>query len=187
MRLILWTLLALHIALAASAQPISVPATTGIDPTILQILNERDRQYAQRFDAQEKGTALALTAQEKGTALALTAIKEFTTAAFVAAKEAVDKAQLASEKRFDSVNEFRNTLKDQQARFIDKSEVEIRVKALNDKIDLLASRADSLTARVDQSSGNYQGIVWIIGVLLLGAGVLIGGIGLFRRNAAVPR
>ncbi len=64
------------------------------------IVNERDRQYGQRFDAQEKAVAAALAA----------------------AKEAVVKAETAAEKRFDSVNEFRNTLKDQAGTFITRGE-----------------------------------------------------------------
>ncbi len=64
------------------------------------VIDERDRQYGQRFDAQEKAVAAALAA----------------------AKEAVTKAEVAAEKRFDSVNEFRNTLKDQTGTFVTRNE-----------------------------------------------------------------
>ncbi len=73
------------------------------DPSVREIgirIDERDRQYSQRFDAQEKAVAAALAA----------------------AKEAVTKAEAAAEKRFDSVNEFRNTLKDQTATFLTRGE-----------------------------------------------------------------
>lgn len=42
---------------------------------------------------------------------------------FVAQQTAVDKADAANEKRFESVNEFRNTLKDQQLTFASKIEM----------------------------------------------------------------
>lgn len=64
------------------------------------IVDERDHRYSQRFDSQEKAVASALAA----------------------AKEAVSKAENATEKRFDSVNEFRNTLKDQQGTYVTRSE-----------------------------------------------------------------
>jgi len=55
----------------------------------------------QRFRAQEQAVAFALQAAEK----------------------AVTKAELAAEKRFESVNEFRNQLKDQTGTFITRNEM----------------------------------------------------------------
>lgn len=55
----------------------------------------------QRFKAQEQAVAFALQAAEK----------------------AVTKAELAAEKRFESVNEFRNQLKDQTGTFITRNEM----------------------------------------------------------------
>ncbi len=49
-----------------------------------------------------------------------------------AQKDAVEKADRANEKRFDSVNEFRNTLKDQSATFADKEATDRRLKILED-------------------------------------------------------
>jgi len=55
----------------------------------------------QRFKAQEQAVAFALQAAEK----------------------AVTKAELAAEKRFESVHEFRNQLKDQTGTFITRNEL----------------------------------------------------------------
>lgn len=55
----------------------------------------------QRFKAQEQAVAFALASAEK----------------------AVTKAELAAEKRFESVNEFRNQLKDQTGTFITRNEM----------------------------------------------------------------
>jgi len=51
------------------------------------------------------------------------ASKDAVAAALVAAERAAIKAESAAEKRFDSVNEFRATLKDQQALFVTRTEV----------------------------------------------------------------
>jgi len=63
---------------------------------IERVLEERDIQYQQRFDAQEKAVIAALAAADR----------------------ANTKAELAADKRFDAVNEFRQTLTDQTATFI---------------------------------------------------------------------
>jgi hypothetical protein len=65
------------------------------------LLADRDLRYQQRFDAQSKAIQDALTAAEK----------------------AVVKAEVATEKRFEGVNEFRQTLSDQAANFISRKEL----------------------------------------------------------------
>ncbi len=81
----------------------------------MTLIEERTKQYELRFEAAEKSVAQALSA----------------------AKEAVVKAETASEKRFDSVNEFRNTLKDQQSSLIPRIEADNRFKSIEEKIDAL--------------------------------------------------
>lgn len=66
-----------------------------------QILDAYTLANDQRFRAQEQAVAFALQAAEK----------------------AVTKAELAAEKRFESVNEFRNQLKDQTGTFITRNEM----------------------------------------------------------------
>lgn len=121
----------------------SPPAISQVTPEpvtvnqLMAVIAERDRLYHQRFDAQEKSIAIALTSAEKAVQAALTA-----------AKEAVQKAEIASEKRFDSVNEFRNTLKDQQLLLMTRAEGETRFKdmdrRLNDINETLTRRASEL-------------------------------------------
>jgi len=102
----------------------------------IALLVERDRQYAQRFDAQEKAVAAALAAAEK----------------------AVTKAEIAAEKRFDSVNEFRSALADQQSSFARKTEVDLSFSAVNAKV------ADALKSR-DQTDGMKS--TWaVVGTLI---------------------
>lgn len=126
---------------------------------LLAIIAERDRQYSQRFDAQEKSTIVALAAA-----------KEAVQAALIAAKEAVQKAEAASEKRFDSVNEFRNTLKDQQLTLMARAEAEAKFKDLDRRVTEIA---DTLNRRASETKGASE--LWAIIIAVVGfVGLLIG-------------
>jgi len=67
---------------------------------VLALLAANDRRYEQRFADQQMAVNAALSA----------------------AKEAVTKAEDAAERRFNSVNEFRATLGDQQRTLLPRSE-----------------------------------------------------------------
>jgi hypothetical protein len=81
--------------------------------SLAKLADERDRRYEERFRAMDEKTSLALTASEK----------------------AVSKAETATEKRFDSVNEFRGSLKDQAATLLPREEADAKFKAIESKID----------------------------------------------------
>lgn len=76
------------------------------------LIEANDRRYEQRF--KDSGTAVG--------------------AALSAAKEAVVKAETAAEKRFESVNEFRGTLSDQQRMLMPRTEAELRFSALESQM-----------------------------------------------------
>jgi hypothetical protein len=132
--------------LAIAALLIAVPAVAeGTDPTpreLLSIINERSLANNQRFDAQEKAVAAALAA----------------------AKEAVTKAEAAAEKRFDAVNEFRATLKDQQATLIPRVEVDVRLKSMEAKLADNEARIVQIVSRNEGSSQLWQAIAVAIGI-----------------------
>ena len=67
---------------------------------VVRLLQESDKRYEQRFQAQEKSVKDALASADR----------------------AVNKAETASEKRLDSVNEFRKTLSDQTGTFLTRAE-----------------------------------------------------------------
>ena len=90
-----------------------------------RVFSERDDRYSQRFDAQEKAVAAALAA----------------------AKEAVTKAETATEKRLEGVNEFRQSLEDQQRTFIRQDVFDARFKGLEDQLALLATQASENKGR----------------------------------------
>jgi hypothetical protein len=123
---------------------------------VMTILNERSVANNQRFDAQEKAVAAALAA----------------------AKEAVAKAETAAEKRFDSVNEFRSTLKDQQATLMSRSEALAVIKAMEDKIQTNEQRISQVVSRAEGASLLWNGISAVVG-LAIGLGAIF-----FRRAAA---
>lgn len=54
---------------------------------------------------------------------------------FTAQQEAILKADLATEKRFESVNEFRSTLKDQQLTFLPRAESEAKFEFVNKNVE----------------------------------------------------
>lgn len=85
--------------------------------------------------------------------------------AIASADKAVSKAEAATERRFESVNEFRNTLKDQAATFITRNDYDSRNQAVADKIAALETR---LNAHDSLTKGRSQGIS-AIGAIVLGA------------------
>jgi len=113
------------------------------------------REVDQRFEATDKATSAALAAAEKATSAAL-----------AAAQRAVEKAETASERRFDSVNEFRSTLADQQATLMPRAEAISRLAAIEEKYAALSSRIDRGEGR---GSGLNAGWLYLVaGVAVLG-------------------
>ncbi len=132
--------------------------------SLVKVTNERDRRYEDRFRAMDEKTSLALTSSEK----------------------AVTKAETATEKRFDSVNEFRNTLKDQASNFMPRPETEAKFKAYDDKFDDMKKDVIALRQEImgeigglresrSEAMGSFRA-VHLVGALLsglLGAGIAI--------------
>jgi hypothetical protein len=87
------------------------------------------------------------------------------TAAILAAKEAVSKAETATEKRFESVNEFRQTLSDQAKNFVSRIEY-----------DALQRQVTELKDRFNTTEGRTSGLSLGWGILLsviTAAGILV--------------
>jgi hypothetical protein len=118
---------------------------------LVKLLEERDRRYNQRSVAQDDAVKAALATS----------------------KEAVVKAESATEKRFDSVNEFRQTLSDQATNFLSRNEYFASHKALEDKVSALADR---LSTDESVAKGRVAG-VGSVGTLVLGAFVIISAFG----------
>lgn len=111
----------------------------------------------QRFQGQERAVSAALAAQEKATA-----------AAMGAAERAVLKAEAAADKRFEGVNEFRQTLSDQAALLMPRLEAQAELKAIREVVNNLA-------IRIERGEGKSAGLGASWGYLL-GAVALAGGL-----------
>lgn len=84
------------------------------------------------------------------------------------AKEATDAARVASEKRFDGVNEFRQTLSDQAATFVARSEYAAGHESLNDKVLALVSRLDRIQASRSGGQETQNLVVpWLVAAVSL--------------------
>lgn len=95
--------------------------------------------YRALIDSQAEKVALALASSDK----------------------AVGKAEIATEKRFESVNEFRQTLSDQTSTF--PSRVELQA---------LAERVSDLSTRMDRSEGRSGGLASGWSIFLAVAGLV---------------
>jgi hypothetical protein len=93
----------------------------------------------------------------------LDAAKELTESKFNAALNAVNVAAQATDKRFDGVNEFRQTLTDQNSTFVRTIEYNAQYKALGDKVDLLSRTNPSVAI------GTVAILIGVIGALITGA------------------
>lgn len=121
--------------------------TVTLKEFIMALIALNDSKYDQRFTGQKE------------------AVKD----ALEAANAAVRKAEMAAERRFEGVNEFRNTLADQQRTLIPRAEVEVLVSGLNKEIEGLKVR---IAAAEQQKQGGKDLWVWLIAAVGLIATLL---------------
>lgn len=119
------------------------------DSTKTQAEDHR-RLLDERYATQTKALDAAFKAAEQAVAVAL-----------ANAEKATTKAESAADSRFGAVNEFRQTLADQTATFLPRSEYETARNAL---VELMAANADRvsalelrLTSRLDLGQGQDTG------------------------------
>jgi hypothetical protein len=126
------------------------------------LLEAYDLRYGQRFIAQELAVKDALVGQEKAV-----------TAALVAADRAVAKAETAAEKRFESVNEFRAQLKDQQIGLLSRAEADAEFRAIREIITSQAKEIAALREYRSETGGRGQGIDNSWRYLVSGVGLML--------------
>lgn len=118
-----------------------------------------------------------LSERDRAVLAAFAAQKSAVDAALAAADRAVAKAEDAAERRFESVNEFRAQLKDQQIGLITRAEADVEFRAMRDKIDLLTNRMDRTEGRGSGADKTVQyvlaGLSAILTLLLIG-GIVVG-------------
>jgi len=123
--------------------------------TLNTLIAGNDKRYEQRFEGQKAAIDAAFAAQ-----------KEAINAALAAADRAVAKAENATEKRFESVNEFRGTLDNQQRTLIPRSEVDVMVRGLEEKIANNTKQMDALLAERAGLKGGWGYAVGVVGFIL---------------------
>lgn len=129
---------------------------------VTELIANNDRRYEERFDSIEKIVKQGSQEAKEAVKSALDAQKEAVNAALTAAKEAVTKAEVASEKRFDSVNEFRSTLADQQRSLMPRAEAEIVFKSMSERLDKIENK---IAGTEGKGEGIHQGWGWIAAVI----------------------
>ncbi len=138
---------------------------------LVSMIQGNDKRYEERFSASQKALELGLAGQ-----------KSEISAALAAADRAVLKAEMATEKRFESVNEFRGTLDQQQRTLIPRSEVDVLVRGIEEKIAQTTKQLDELKTAFAAMNSERAGIkggwgyaVGIVGfVLAVGSLILLG-------------
>jgi hypothetical protein len=134
-----------------------------------------DLRYQQRFDAQSAAVNAAFASQQTAMSTALVTAEKAVLVAQAAADRAVSKAELAADKRFESVNEFRKTLDDQQRTLMPRPEVEVMVRGLTDKLATMKEQLDNVMSERAGIKGGWGYAVGVVGFLLaLGSLVMIG-------------
>lgn len=84
---------------------------------------------------------------------------------FEAQEKAIDKEASSNEKRFAAVNEFRGSLTDQAATFARKDQVDVQVKALDDKIGTLSGVVNSIAGRAAGATSTWSYIPTILAAM----------------------
>lgn len=108
-----------------------------------KMLDEREERTKERFTAMDRSVSAALASSDK----------------------AISKAETATEKRFDGVNEFRDTLRDQAATLLSRSEYLIQHKALEARFTQIEDKVLTIENR---TIGKREGLSFV-GQIVLGA------------------
>jgi len=144
-----------------------------------------DKRYEQRFDASQQALTVGFAAAKAAVDASFAAQKEAINAALAAADRAVSKAELATEKRFESVNEFRATLDNQQRTLIPRTEVDVTVRGLEEKITQVAKQLDQLRSeragQVAERRGTKDGYGYAVGIVGFVIAMMMFGLRLVGR------
>ena len=123
---------------------------------------------------------------DKRLQIALKSVEQTAAAAQASSERATNKAETAMEKRFEGVNEFRQTLGDQASKFITRAEVEARMMSSDKETAGVVSRLDRIeatamgkteTVKSGQTSANL--ILIIVGTVIAFCAAAVGAVALF--------
>jgi len=93
-------------------------------------------------------------------------LKEYVESRFTSIEEAIKVALVAMDKRLDSMNEIRETMRDQASKFPTRAELEIQLSNIGKDVRELQNSRSYLAGRASQSSVNLALLISIIGIIL---------------------
>jgi hypothetical protein len=93
-------------------------------------------------------------------------LKEYLDVKINASEKAKDTAYASMEKRLEGMNEFRDTLKDQAAKFVTRDELASQLERINILVKSLELSKATLEGKANQSSVNVAMIFSILGTLI---------------------
>ena len=121
---------------------------------VARVMDEREKRYEEQFRAIRDSMALALASAEK----------------------AVLKAEGAADKRFDAVNEFRQTLSDQAAHFARADLVSAQFESIEKRLTELTQSVTSFHASQLSKSQAYSSGFGFIATGIGIAGAIVGAV-----------
>jgi hypothetical protein len=153
-------------------------------------LNDFRVMLQERYETQTKAIEAAFVASQTAMQTALTSAEKAVQTASTAAEKAVTKQEIATEKRFESVNEFRQTLTDQAGTFMTRGEAQASLasaeraaSADHDRLAEMVPRGE-MTLQFENLKGQMNGMnKAITDVSQLLASVRAGGAGRDRGVA----
>lgn len=123
---------------------------------LLHLMDERDRRYAERFDAQEKAVAVAIGNADKF----------------------VDRAEQNAQKWRENANEWRGAMNDREIKLMPRAEVESVLAAINRTSEARAAsnseKIATLEKRLERSEGKASGYSAGFGYILAAIGLATG-------------
>ncbi len=133
-----------------------------------KLMSANDARYAQRFADANIAVNAAMISQEKAINAALTA-----------SNTAVNKAEESQNARMASMNEFRQSLSDQGATMVTRTESDAKMSALNEKIARVEKTISEWAGGFAKAGEGKSRDMWVVGTVvalavgLLGAGAAI--------------
>lgn len=121
-------------------------------------LNAADKATTLRADQLAVEFHEHLTQYRHETDIALASAHKATEAAFAASEKAISKAESANEKRFEGVNEFRQTLSDQAQLFMPRTEAIALSDRNTERIQDITDRLNLIQGQAAGSKASYSAI-----------------------------
>jgi hypothetical protein len=129
----------------------------------------------ERYATQTKAVDAAFSAQQLAMTTALAAAERAVQTALSSAEKAVIKAEAAADKRFESVNEFRQTLSDQTATFATRESLDTQMNAMSLRLRELTALVAANSARIDSAvaakAGGKDAWMYLTGFIGVAVGV----------------